>query len=368
MRQFVFVVISILIGCLLALGCAEILFRILPTNEGLRAQPVNAANPVFRFQPNRTAMYSEGWDFEPRNSVHVNNAGFVNDQDYDPDASGPLFAVVGDSYIESGITPYPLSVHGRLAAMVRGKARVYSFAASGAGLPQYLIWAEHVAKTYRPAGMMVSIIGNDFAESWTHLELSPGFHRFEKLPDGGWQFHRTDYEPSPTRTLLRHSALAMYLITNLKLHVRLSFRGLLQSLGPQDYRWIGNISATSDEATLAEYRRAADIFLDELPRRANLPPERLVLTFDGFRPGMYDPAADRTALTNSTWGLMRTYMMAEAARRGIETIDLDAVFRERYARDGKRFEYPTDSHWNGEGHGAAAEAVAQSRAFLTAIK
>src|SRR5690606_27510166 len=97
-RQALLALTAILISIVGTLVVAEVVLRFLPVNEGLRAQPVDAVNPVFRFEPNRTAIWSEGWNLESVNRVHVNNDGFVNDQDYDPAASTPLLAIVGDSY------------------------------------------------------------------------------------------------------------------------------------------------------------------------------------------------------------------------------------------------------------------------------
>ena len=67
--------------------------------------PVDAADPVLHFTPNRPFTNSLGWNFH--NVVHgrVNNAGFVNDQDYVRDGP-PLIAVIGDSFIEAQMVPY----------------------------------------------------------------------------------------------------------------------------------------------------------------------------------------------------------------------------------------------------------------------
>ena len=120
--------------CLLVL---EATLRFLPVSDSLRTQPVNAANPVYHFEPNRDVLRSQGWNFEMVNRVHVNNAGFVNDQDYVADDPRPLLAVVGDSYVEALNVPPSETLHARLARAAGGKARVYSFAASGAPLSQY---------------------------------------------------------------------------------------------------------------------------------------------------------------------------------------------------------------------------------------
>lgn len=363
-KTLIYGLISVALSVLCCLALAEIACRILPTNEGLRAQPVNAASPVFRFTPNRDAVISEGWDFAIVNRVHSNNYGFINNQDYDPKAAMPLLAVVGDSYIEAAITPYEQTVHGRLAKASEGKARVYSFAASGAGLPQYLAWAEYARDSFKPDAMLVSIIGNDFAESLQWREHSPGFHRFDRTPDGGWKLVLTEFTPSPLRTILRHSALVMYLVTNLKVQSLLNFS--IHRLGKGDDRWVGNVAAEDSAEAKADFRWAIDIFLDELPKRSGLPPERLMLTVDGIRPDMYDPAALPLAL-QSTWAEMRHYMIEQARARGITVLDLHEAFMTEFARHGRRFEYPTDSHWNNHGHGVAATEVMKTAAWRSLL-
>ena len=96
-------------------GAAEIVLRFLPVSEGLRTEAVNHADPVFHFTPEREAIWSRGWRFEQVNRVRVNNAGYVNDQRYDPADPRPLLAVVGDSYVEASMVPYARTLHGRLA-------------------------------------------------------------------------------------------------------------------------------------------------------------------------------------------------------------------------------------------------------------
>src|SRR6185436_3790485 len=125
--------------CLLA---AEIVLRFLPVSTGLRSMPVTAAGRVLHFTPNRPCTNSLGWTMH--NVVHgrVNTAGFVNDQDYVREGP-PLIAVIGDSFIEAQMVPYAESLQGRLATALAGKFRIYSFAASGAPLSQYLIFAGH---------------------------------------------------------------------------------------------------------------------------------------------------------------------------------------------------------------------------------
>ena len=60
---------------------------------------------------------------------------------------------------------------------------------------------------------------------------------------------------------------------------------------------------------------------------------------------------------------MRKYMTEQAQSRGFLVIDMHPKFEESYAQDGRRFEFPTDTHWNGHGHALLAEAITQTKLF-----
>ena len=76
--------------------------------------PVNDADPILRFQPDRTATWSKGWNFSIVNTIHSNNYGFICDFDYDRDVDSPLLAVIGDSYVEAVMVPFQETITGRL--------------------------------------------------------------------------------------------------------------------------------------------------------------------------------------------------------------------------------------------------------------
>ncbi len=359
-RRCVYAVLTMAIAVTVFLIMAEVVCRILPVNQGLRAQPVNAETPIFRFAAVRTSTWSEGWDFAIVNTVRVNNAGFVNDHDYDPAATTPLIAVIGDSYIEAGIVPFAETVQGRLAAEAGDGGRVYSFAASGAGLSQYLVWAAHAADVYSPDAFVFTIIANDFSESLWHHGRSPGFHHFERLSDDTAELRRVDYAPSTARRLLRRSALAMYLVTNVKAHT--AFDVDVQALGDDDQRWVGNIAAEATEQQLDDFQWAVDRFLARLPEVTGVTADRIIIMADGIRPQLYQPQ-DLVAAEDSVWAVMRRYILSAAAARGHVAIDLQDAFIADYAERGQRFEFPTDSHWNGLGHAVAADAILATQTY-----
>lgn len=359
-RLILLAVTTVVISVMGMLILAEVILQFLPVNQGLRAQAVDAESPVFRFEANRTAIWSEGWNFEIVNRVHVNNDGFVNNQDYEPDAMTPLLAIIGDSYIEAGMVPFAETVSGRLSSEVGGRVRVYSFAASGAGLTQYLVWANYARARYRPQAFVINIIANDFSESLWHRGQSPGFHHFERQADGTAVLRRVDYQPSFSRRMLRQSALAMYLVTNVKIQALLNFS--TWNLSSRDRRWSANVPYESTGAELADYRWAVDRFLDALPESVGVEPSAVLLVLDGIRPDIYDPAL-ATDAPKSTWGIMRRYVMDQARSRGFDVVDLQPIFASHYALMRQRFEYPHDGHWNYLGHELAVRAIEETPMF-----
>jgi len=212
-----------LVGCVVV---AELVLRFLPVQTGLRALPVDSLNPVARFTPNRAFVSSRGWRLSYPNRGRVNNAGFVNNQDYDSTLTTPLLAIIGDDYVEAAMVPYDSTLQGRLARALAGKARVYSFGASGAALSQYLAWADFARKTFRPASIVVVVGANDADESLLKYWRDQGFYHFREGSDGALALERVDYRPSPFRQLVRRSALARYALMN----GRSVFRGRVGAL------------------------------------------------------------------------------------------------------------------------------------------
>jgi hypothetical protein len=199
------------------LGSAEIVLRFLPVPSGLHSEPVNAENPVFHYTPDSDVTFSHGWDFEMVNHRRVNNAGWVNDQDYKQDDQTPLLATIGDSYIAALMVPYMKTLYGRLAKELDGRLRVYSFGADGAPLSQYLIWARHAVREYGARAVVINVIGNDFDESHVAYHNGEGWWAYGPGSDGNLRLRLIEYRPSWLRSVIyTNSSLARYLFFNLR--------------------------------------------------------------------------------------------------------------------------------------------------------
>jgi hypothetical protein len=348
---------------LLTLGVAELGLRLLPVTDGLRTQPVNESAPVFHFQPNRDAVWSKNAGFELANKVHVNNAGFVSDRDYTADDSRPLLAVIGDSYIEALMVRYPDTLQGVLDRAAEEKGRVYSFAASGAPLSQYLVWATHAARQYGANALVVTVVGNDFDESLARYKQGPGFHHYVEEGDT-LRLKRVDYQPNPLARIAIHSALVRYALFNLSISNawNQAVANLKPAAAPTQY--VGNTSAAVEPERLALSEKAVRAFLDDLPGATGLPPSRIGFVVDGLRPNLYDAKLLEEA-QGTYFPRMRSYFIEQARQRGFAVADLEAAMEEG-ARQGVRYEFPQDGHWSPKGHALAAEA-ARGFPFVQAI-
>jgi hypothetical protein len=325
---------------------AEVLLRYLPVDTGLGTMQVDAGHPVMHFTPNRDFIYSRGWDLENVNRGHVNNDGWINDQDYHVQGPHPLIAIVGDSYIEASMIPYRHTVQALLAQKMGNSGRVYSFGVSGAALSQYIAMAEYAAKKYKPDGIIVNVIGNDFDESLLSYKRDPGFQYFAQT-DHGLQLHLVNYIPRHRGALLVRSALGRYLALNLQLKTFVT-----EMLNPASYG--GNKPTSLDDKRVADSFAVIPAFLSEIVKRTGLPPPQILLVVDGVRPDLYD---DPTGGAKSYFGVMRGALLNQANHAGFETLDLQPVFLDDYRKHHQRLEFARDDHWNEYGHAVVANAI-----------
>ena len=342
----------------LSLLIAEVVLRFLPVNSGMRTVAVTAQSPVFHFTPNRNYLFSRDWNMALANHGRVNNAGFVNDQNYRKDDDLPLLAAIGDSYIEAAMLRYPDTLQGRLANALAGRLRVYSFGTSGAALSQYLIWARHAVVDYGAQFVLINVVGNDFDESHFKYQTGPGFWRY--VPDSAGELHLRlfEYHPTILRELVLASALARYLVFNLKigalwLDLKTLLFGQPAMAAP---RYAGNTDADANASRVRDSLAVINAFFRDLPQYTGLPPSRILFAVDGVR---YPDAA--AASSGTYFGIMRNAFLEKAISLHYDVIDLDPFFFEHYRRFAERFEFPQDGHWNSIGHGVAFNAVITSR-------
>ena len=91
-KERIFALIGVLLGILLGLAGLETVMRVVPVHTGVRLAPVTVNKPIVHLQPNESFTFSTGWTLKNVNRGRINNAGFVNDQDYHKQEAKPLLA------------------------------------------------------------------------------------------------------------------------------------------------------------------------------------------------------------------------------------------------------------------------------------
>jgi len=368
-REVLLSIVSAVLAVVAFAGLAELALRLLPVASGLRTMAVTAESPVFRLTPNRDYVYSRDWDLVMVNHGRVNNAGFVNDRDYAKSGAAPVLAVIGDSYIEALMVPFADTLQGRLAKALDGKARVYSFAASGAPLSQYLIWAQYAVREFGAKALVINVVGNDFDESHVDYKLAQGFWHYSPEPDGRLRLRLNEYVPGLKHFLVSRSALLRYLVFNVRIaHIEVDLSPVRQFFfgTPEPARkservmdspmHAGNTVATITVPREVKSLAVIDAFFRDLPEMTGMSPVQIAFLMDGFR---YPEAAASAA--NTYFGRMRAAFKARAEAVGYEVIDLDPIFLADFAHRHQRFEFPRDGHWNAMAHGIVAEAALRSK-------
>lgn len=267
-------------------------------------------------------------------------------------------AVVGDSYVEAfQVEPHASMAAGLEQRLGRANVEVFSFGISGAPLSHDLHVARYVASTFHPDVLVVLIVHNDFVESY---QAKPG--RFSEsflriaLDDSVREIAPASYQPlpAPALWLLGRSATAR------AVYYAWRIADERRSASLQPARAVGPFEANVDVGIVEEeeprIRRATKYLFAQFSALERECHCRVVLAMDAPREGLYDgrtPAAQRVFLLNR---LARE----EAGEAGLEFVDLTEAFTEDYSREGRRFEFATDNHWNAHGHEVAARHLAAS--------
>jgi len=259
--------------------------------------------------------------------------------------------------VEALMVPHEQTVQGRLASKLSDKARVYSFAVSGAPLSQYLNFAELATSKFESDALVFVIISNDFDESLLRYKSAPGFYYFKESGES-LDLVRQDYKASLFVKLVRHSRLARYLLVNLQIF------NLLNRLFGKNQEYVANVAANVDPERLEDSKKAVGTFLKQLLQMDGVRKEKVLFLVDGIRQEIYS----ENRKPGSYFHQMREYFLHQSEKLGIEAIDLHEVFETDFLQNKQRFEFAEDAHWNGYAHGVVSKAVVRSQLYQNFLK
>lgn len=361
--------LGLLAGTMLFLFlCLELTLSFFPVCKGFWFQTVNKESDVFRASPDRVVQRSVHWDMKLNFKKKVNNAGFVNLNDYLKPSyfasqnvpPSPLVAVVGDSYVEATqVNDTETFFH--LLDVAHKDLRVYSFGFSGAGLSQYLIWARHAQQIYKNDYLIINIVGNDFDESLKKYKFSSGFYHYDRNQNGDLELTLREWGPKWHLQIVKSSNFMSYLFNNLLiLNALENIKSFFSSFGQEKKpKYAGNVEAFASQNKVKDSYEAIEAFFRDLPKYSGLEPGKILFVMDGMRGNIYDKSLKKQDST-SYFNKMRVYFFKRAKELGYNNLDLQIDFEKHYDQNGIKFEFPYDGHWNKLGHEVVSKAIMET--------
>lgn len=210
------------IGFTAVLMLLEIVFRLLPVSTATRSGYYIHPH-ILTYPPYHCFTAATGWDL--RNSQHncTNNLGFLADRDfvYEPQA----IVLIGDSYVEANMLPAKERLAVQMEQKLAGRP-VYSMGGPGSNLLDYAERAKFAAENLGTKTFVFLIERGDL---WQSLCGSGNIHAHCLDPQSLLPKSKTTPPPSALKRLMRESALAQYVYSQLKFDLS----KVLSNLNPQ---------------------------------------------------------------------------------------------------------------------------------------
>lgn len=321
-------------GFLIALLMLEFAFRALPvstaTLTGYYIHPHILTYPQYH-----TFTTSTGWDLKNARRHRANNYGFLAARDffYSPAALG----LIGDSFVEANMLLAEDRLAPRLESALGGRP-VYALGGPGSSLLDY---AERIHFAYEAFGIrqfLVVIERGDIKQS-----LCGSGHNHGPCLDPITLKRRVEFQPeaSTLKKILRESALAQYLFSQLKINPAAIINKLKRPTPKSE------LPKTESPSGIAVAKATIENFfqLIELPSEINL-----IFLIDADRSRLFDDLAQQD--------LGIEFFKASAISKGMQVISPLSTFRDYRTKSGLILEVgPYDAHWNSEAVRVVAELL-----------
>lgn len=334
-------VLHLLFGALTILAGVELLLQALPvstsTNTDYHIHPNILTNP-----PHHRWTMATGWDLRDVQHMHANNYGFASEHDFQ--LGRAAIGLVGDSYVEASMLPWADRPAAQLERALGGRRPVYAMGGPGSSLLDY---AERIRWAYETLGLRDFVVMMESTDGSQALCDSGNVHARCLDPERLTPVLQHRPASNWAKDLLRESALAQYLVSQLKFSgARLTSPDFWRSGAPEEPAPKAAAAAPAragERAPVSERQWIVmDAAVDEFLRNTiSLPDLRLVFAIDMNR-------------RNLDAGVQRPdegYHLEQRLRAaGYSVVRGEAIYRAHQRRSPLRLDMgPHDGHLNAVG-------------------
>lgn len=332
--------------------CAEMVLRVLPvstaTMTGYHHDP-----DLLTYPSGHAWTSATGWDLRNPQRLQANNWGFAASHDFVPDADA--VALIGDSYVEASMLAQTERPAAQLEALLGGQRKVYALGTPGTAMLDYAQRIRFASEQFRVRDFVVLMEGGDARQA-----LCASGNVVSRCLDPATlqPTIQRQAQPGALARIARHSALAQYLMSQLRFKPATVLTAMFTRTPPEEpSRSKAGTDAGPAAPSLQQQAQAQAMvdavvqeFFARIPRPAI---RRLVFVVDGRRTG-----------PQSKLGLLdmeRQHLIERLRANGATVHDLEQHYAEHAARSRRSLSVgPYDGHLNALGVHLAMSAAASS--------
>lgn len=337
--------------------CLGLLGLCVALELALRLLPVPSASlsgyyhdpDVLTYPAHHRWQAATGWDLRNAQVLASNDWGFVADHDFTPDARA--VALIGDSYTEASMLDATDRPAAQLEAML-GQRKVYAMGSPGTALLDYAQRIRLASERLQVRDFVLLLERYDARQA-----LCGSGNVVSRCLDPDTLAPRTERQPPPDlfKRLLRHSALAQYLVGQLRVRPQALLQAMLTRSAPEEPAAAAPLQARAPApAQVARAEAVVDAVVAQFFATARpYLHGRLVVLVDGRRSG---PPAQPELID-----LERRRLIERLRAGGAIVHDLEPVYAAHAAVSRRSLDVgPYDGHLNALGVRLAMARAASS--------
>jgi hypothetical protein len=201
-----------ILGAAAACVLLELLFRVLPVSTST-AMDYYVDERILSYQPHHSHVAAGGWDLRHPQRLRANNMGFIASREFTSDSTA--VAYIGDSFVEASMLDAQDRPADQLERALAGRP-VYALGAPGSSLLDYTERVRFAATRFGVRDFVILIEESDVLQAICGSGQVHG-RCYDEKTSSLMPFRQGS--AGALKRIMRQSALAQYLTSQLKLDV-----------------------------------------------------------------------------------------------------------------------------------------------------